>query len=153
MKYNIDYNKLIILLLPTFLRKPKIVAFLQSAIAPVVNIHYEFLQRRLEDHYKLDHNWQVCYLEAMLNDRFDIATRKIKIIEGDRYERKYIYTNAELKPKYLGSLFIRPSSDYSDGGFDFTVDMQGVSANIYDVEAQVKFYKLEGTRFNIINLG
>lgn len=153
MKYNIDYNKLVILLLPTFLRKPKIIAFLQSAIAPVINIHYEFLQRRNEDHYKLDHNWQVCYLEVMLNDRFDISVRRIKIIEGDRYERKYIYTNAEQKQKYLGSLFIRPSTDYSDGGFDFTIDMNNVTANIYDIEAQVKFYKLEGTRFNIINLG
>ena len=153
MKYNVDYNKLVILLLPTFLRKPKLIAFLRALITPLSNLHYQFLQHQRDDHYKLDHNWQVCYLEAMLNDRFDIDNRRIKIIEGDRYERKYIYTNAEQKQKYLGSLFIRPSSDYSDGGFDFTVDMQGVSANIYDVEAQVKFYKLEGTRFNIINLG
>ncbi len=153
MKYNIDFNKLVVLLLPTFMRQPRIIAYLRSAIAPVINIHYEFLQRRLDDHYKLDHNWQVCYLEAVLNDKFDISERRIKIVEGDKYQRKYIYTEGEKKPKYLGTLYIRPSSDYGDDSFDFSVDMNGVSANIYDIEAQVKFYKLEGTRFNVINLG
>ena len=152
MKYNIDFNKLVILLLPTFMRQSRLIAFMKSAIAPVVRIHYEFLQKRLDDHYKLDHNWQVCYLEAALNDRFDVSERRIKIIEGDQYDRKYIYTEGEQKPKYLGTLFIRQSSDYSDDSFDFTIDMNNVSADFYDVEAQVKFYKLEGTRFNIINL-
>ena len=152
MKINIDFNKLVVLLLPTFMRQPRIIAYLCSAIAPVVSIHYNFLVKRNDDHYKLDHNWQVCYLEAALNDRFDISERRIKIVEGDRFERKYIYTEGEQKPKYLGTLFIRPSSDYGDDSFDFTVDMSGVSADIYDVEAQVRFYKLEATRFNIINL-
>ena len=152
MKYNIDFNKLVILLLPTFMRQSRLIAFMKSAIAPVVRIHYNFLVKRKDDHYKLDHNWQVCYLEAALNDQFDISQRRIKIIEGDQYERKYIYTEGESKPKYLGTVFIRPSSDFGDDSFDFTVDMNGVSADIYDVEAQVRFYKLEGTRFNIINL-
>lgn len=153
MKYSVDFNKLVVLLTPTFLRQPRAVAFLRSVVAPITALHYEFTQRRNDDHYKLDHNWQVCYLEKVLNDRFDVSARRIRVIEGDRYERQYIYTNAEQKPKYLGSIYLRLSSDYSDDGFDFTIDMAGVRADEYDVTAQVNFYKLEGTRYNIINLG
>ncbi|MBS7334267.1 MAG: hypothetical protein KIG88_11790 [Weeksellaceae bacterium] len=91
-------------------------------------------------------------MEAVLNDMFDLDLRRVRIIEGDRYERNYIYTHAERKPKYLGTLFLRRAEDYSDTGYDFTVDMANVFADWYDVDALVKFYKLEGTRFNIINL-
>lgn len=150
--YKINYNLLVQLLIPTFLRKPRIIAFLQAAIAPLTSLHQQFNQARIDDHYKLDHNWQKCYLQAALNDMFDLDERKIRIIEGDRYERNYIYTHAEQKPKYLGTLFLRRAEDYSDTGYDFTVDMANVTANQYDVVAFVKFYKLEGTRFNIINL-
>lgn len=154
MKFNIDYNKLVVLLLPTFLRKEKYIAYLRSAIAPVIKFHYSFLKLKEDDHYKLDHNWQVCYLETVLNDRFDTSERRIKIVEGDQYLRQYIYTSGEkLAPKYLGTLYIRPSSDFADKGFDFIIDMNGVSSDVYDIRAQVNFYKLEGTRFNIINLG
>lgn len=150
--YNLNFNKLVQLLLPTFLRKPRIIAYLQCAFTPLIGIYDEFKQLRLDDHYKLDHTWQKCYMEAVLNDMFDLDERKIRIIEGDRYERNYIYTHAEQKPKYLGTLFLRRAEDYSDTGYDFTVDMANVTANHYDVVALVKFYKLEGTRFNIINL-
>lgn len=95
MKYNVDYNKLVILLLPTFLRKPKLIAFLRALITPLSNLHYQFLQHQRDDHYKLDHNWQVCYLEKVLNDRFDVSVKRIRIIEGEKYERQYIYTEGE----------------------------------------------------------
>lgn len=150
--YKINYNLLVQLLIPTFLRKPRIIAFLQAAIAPLTSLHQQFNQARIDDHYKLDHNWQKCYLQKVLNDMFDVDERKIRIIEGDKYERNYIYTNAEQMSKYLGTLFLRRSEDYSDNGFDFTVDMNNVTANLYDVEALVNYYKLEGVRFNIINL-
>lgn len=150
--YDINFNKLTQLLLPTFLRKPRILAYLKCCIAPVESLHYDFNVRRMDDHYKLNHTWQKCYMEAVLNDMFDLDLRRIRIIEGDRYERNYIYTHAERKPKYLGTLFLRRAEDYSDTGYDFTVDMANVFADWYDVDALVKFYKLEGTRFNIINL-
>lgn len=151
--YNLNFRTLVILLLPTFLRKPRFIAFLQTAIVPLSNLHTKFLQRQKEDHYKLDHTWQKCYLQKVLNDAFDVDLRRITIDEGDRYERKYIYTNAEKKPKYLGLIYLRRAEDFADTGYDFTVNMNGVRADWYDVNAMTRFYKLEGTRFNIINLG
>ncbi|WP_285470311.1 hypothetical protein [Weeksella virosa] len=152
MWYNVNFNRLVILLLPTFWRKPRMTAFLQIAITPLIKIHDQFKRDRLADHYKIDHSWQKCYLQKVLNDQFDVSERRIRIVEGDLYDRKYIYTHGENKPLYLGVVYIRPSTDYADRGFDFTVDMGGVSADVYDIEALVRFYKLEGTRFNIINI-
>ncbi|MGL5234067.1 MAG: hypothetical protein ACRC8Z_04835 [Empedobacter falsenii] len=150
--YNLDFKKLTALLLPTFMRKPRLLAYLRCIILPLEDLYQEFLNAKDEDHYKLDHTWQKCYMEKVLNDAFDNRQRRIKIVEGDRYSRQYIYTNAERKPKYLGTIYLRNASDFEDDGFDFTVDMANLYADWYDVDALVKFYKLEGTRFNIINL-
>lgn len=150
MWFNVDFNKLVILLLPTFLRKPINVAYLQAAVVPIANLHQLFLNYRTDDHYKLDHNWQKCYLQKVLNDSFDVSERKIRIESGKKTGRKYIYTNAEKQPKYL-PFFIYNSSEFA-GKYDFIVNMNGVHADRYDVEAVIEYYQIGGKRFNIINL-
>ncbi|MDK7376059.1 hypothetical protein QP519_11000 [Weeksella virosa] len=152
MWYNLDYKKLVVQLLLIFWRKKRLIAFVQVAVTPIIRLHEQFKRARLDDHYQIDHNWQKCYLQKALNDRFDVSERRIRIVEGKLYDRKYIYTHGEKKPKYLGRIYLRVSSDFADKGYDFTVDMNRVSADVYDIEALVRFYKLEGTRFNIINM-
>lgn len=46
-------------------------------------------------------NYQVCYLEAFLNDRFDFTDRRIYIEDAENQETLYIYTRAELNPVWL----------------------------------------------------
>lgn len=152
MRYNIDFNKLIVLLLPTFLRNPRIIGFLRAAVNPLSKLYDDFNKYRTEDHKRLDHNWQKCYFEKRLNDIYDSTERKIKIIEGEKYSREYIYTHGERKPINLGIIYIRSSNDFADTGSDFTIDMNKVEANEDDLNAQINFYKLAGTRYNIINL-
>lgn len=152
MRYNIDFNKLVVLLLPTFLRKPRFIGFLRAAINPLSKLYDDFNKYRVDGHKKLDHNWQKCYFEKRLNDIYDSLERKIKVVEDDKYSRQYIFTKGESKPKYLGIIYIRSSNDFADTGSDFTVDMNKVDANEDDLNAQINFYKLAGTRHKIINL-
>ena len=121
MWYNIDFIKWAILLLANSYRKPKFIAFLKSLITPISNLHYQFLKKRKLDIFILNHNGQVCYLRSALNDVFDPKERRIRIGDGKKYARKYIYTKAEQKPLYLGKTFIREKSDFADTGVDYIV--------------------------------
>lgn len=165
MYYNIDFDKLVGLLLPTSLRKRKMFSWLGVLLTPLKRIHYDFLQKRNEkngDLYRLQHNGQVCYLRKVLNDNFDPEKRRIKIIDGNQFKRKYIYTEGEQKPVFLGKIFLRERSDYADTGVDFLVELpkevwlyhrtqQNGTEHFYTIEAFIDFYKLAGKRYKIVS--
>lgn len=150
--YDLDMNRLVILLLPINWRKPKMIAFLQSMAAPLKQLHYDFWLNRRQNLYKVRHNFMICYLQSALNDEFDPQLRRIVIEEPEIFANRYIYTSGEQKPRYLGVMYLRTSEEMGDTGVDFTVNMNGVFADIYDVKGLVDFYKLAGPRYKIINL-
>lgn len=150
--YDLDVNKLVILLWLVDWRHPLNIKFLQALAAPLKRIHYEFKKNREYNLYRIRHNWMKCYMEKALNDEFDPQQRRITIDEGAVYDHNYIYTHAEDKPKFLGTMYLRTSGEYSDNGSDFTVNMHGVQANIYDIRALVDFYRIDGPRYRVINM-
>lgn len=154
MWYNIDYKKLAVLMLPNFLRKPVLVAFIQSLLTPIANLHDEWLQKRLTNLYKLQHTGQVCFLRKVLNDRFDPQLRRIIIGDGNQFKRKYIYTHAENKPRFLGRLFLHLRTDYTDTGVDFIVFVPAsiVANQPYEIEALINFYKEGVKRYKIVKI-
>ncbi|MDY3979016.1 MAG: hypothetical protein SOZ00_03250 [Tidjanibacter sp.] len=81
-KYDINYRKLALLLLPLRLRKPLVAALLYSAIQPLRDLNIRFRTLRDAAAYSLTHNGQVCYLRAAINDAFDIDERRITITDG-----------------------------------------------------------------------
>lgn len=150
MWYNLDINKLTILLTPTFLRKERFLAWLRVIHFPLIEIVDKFNFNRNENLYNLAHNGQVCYLRVVLNDRFDPIQRRIKIADGNRYQRQYIYTRGEQKPKYLGKIYLYDRADYGDTGVDFIVLIpRGLIYNEYEMKALVDFYKLASKRYKI----
>ncbi len=151
MWYNINYNKLTILLLPTFLRRPKVMAFAQSLVLPIAKLHYQWKLKRDADWYKINHNGQVCYLQAALNDSLDPQLRRIYIADGNSFPRKYIYTRAENKPAYLGKIFIYQNSEYVGTGADFIVFVPGdiITEKYYELHALIQFYKLASKRYQV----
>lgn len=150
MWYNLDINKLTILLTPTFLRKERFLAWLRVLHFPLIEIVDKFNFNRNENLYNLAHNGQVCYLRGVLNDRFDPIQRRIKIADGNRYQRQYIYTRGEQKPKYLGKIYLYDRADYGDTGVDFIVLIpRGLIYNEYEMKALVDFYKLASKRYKI----
>lgn len=71
MIYKINFSRLLINMLPTFLRQPVIYGILYAAGQVLGKLTYkDFINARMEHNYKLTHNGQVCYLRAVLNDAF-----------------------------------------------------------------------------------
>jgi len=153
--FNIDLSRLAIILIPGRLRQPMFLALLLAITSPIRSMLGTFLARRLDNLYRLDHNGQVCYLEAALNDSFDPDQRRIYIADGDAFSQKYIYTEAEDKDKYLGTIYLRGDNETGEGSRDFTVvvpadfrdDLYG-----FQIKALINFYKLASKRYEIIKL-
>ena len=148
--YNLNFDILLVLLNHTFLRKPKLVAWLRMLATPFHKLLYDFQRARVADLYNLAHNSQVCYLRKALNDEFDDEQRRIRIEDGRQKQRLYIYPRSANKPLYLGKVFLYQRGDYIDGGVDFIVVLpQGLEYDKYKLEALVNFYKLAGKRWEI----
>nr|DAM93087.1 MAG TPA: hypothetical protein [Caudoviricetes sp.] len=148
--YNLNIDKLLVLLTPTFLRKPKLVAWLRTLAMPLNKLLDDFKVHRERDLYNLTHNSQVCYLRKALNDEFDPQLRRIKIEDGTRNIRRYIYQRNVNRPLYLGRMFLYLRGNYIDGGVDFVVVLpRDLEYDKYKLEALVNFYKLAGKRWTI----
>ncbi|MCT4698091.1 hypothetical protein [Tenacibaculum haliotis] len=152
MWYSIDFYKWAVLLLITRLRKPKMIAFTKSLVAPIVNLHYEFLQRKTADEFIINHNGQVCYLRKALNDVFDADLRRIEIGDGNQFDRQYIYTQSEQKPVFLGKMFLRDRTDYADTGVDFIVYVPNtiVLSRKVELDKWIHIFKKGVKRYKII---
>lgn len=81
MKYSVDFYRLVLQLLPTFLRQPLIFGLLRATVIGLLAVYKAFIAHRNGNIYRLTHNGQVCYLRTVLNDayksrygRFDILT-------------------------------------------------------------------------------
>ncbi|MFK5971468.1 MAG: hypothetical protein QM487_15310 [Candidatus Marithrix sp.] len=154
MWYNVNYNKLVLLLTPTFLRKDTFFGWIKSVASPLSKMYDSWFKMRSDNLYKLAHNGQVCYLRKSLNDRFDPSLRRIYIGDGNKYKRQYIYTRGEQKPKYLGTMYLHSRNDYADTGVDFIVFVPAsiVDAQIYELEALIDFYKEGVKRYKIVKI-
>ena len=70
---QIDYRKLVILLLPTFLRQPVLMAWLRAMAYPLQQLHDRHQAARTQRLYELRHTSQVCYIKDALNNEFGIT--------------------------------------------------------------------------------
>lgn len=80
--FQIDYKHLILLLLPTFLRRSRIFAFLCALTFGVSEMHGRFLKNREANLLRIKRNGQVCYLRGLLSDELDAEKRRIIISDG-----------------------------------------------------------------------
>lgn len=94
MKFKIDYNRLVVLLLPTFLRRPVLFGLLRAAVSPLEILYKRFCISREEHNYRLTHNGQVCYLRACLNDHFKSPMGVFDIISVER-EGEWLFAVTE----------------------------------------------------------
>lgn len=68
-RYDLDYRRLTILLLPGVMRKPYLMSLVYHLTAPLRHIYSRFLEYKSEKEYRMSHNGQVCLLEKVLNER------------------------------------------------------------------------------------
>ncbi|TCI93686.1 hypothetical protein [Tenacibaculum sp. M341] len=153
MWYKIDFNRWAIQLLPTYLRKPKIQAFLKVLMTPINKLYDEFLKARKEDAVFLTHNSQVCYLRKALNDTYDKSQRRINIIDGNKFARRYVYTRVEQRPVFFGKIFINSRDQYADTGVDFMVEIPSEVKRIkgeIEIRAFINRFNAATKRYNLI---
>lgn len=152
MWYKIEFDKLILLLLPTFLRKPKSFGFLKALIAPIASLHYRWSQMRDENLKILQYNSQRCYMRGVLNDRYDPEKRRITISNTSNKTQDYIYTPTENTPVFLGTMFLETDFNYAGSTVDFLVNVPQELINKYinEIVGMLEFYVLAGKSYQII---
>lgn len=129
--YNIDYKRLTVLLLPTFLRKPVMYSFLQAFLKPIVSIHTLFMAARASHLYRIAHTPQVYSLRALLNDAFDPDLRRIMVTDGATNDWLMVYPAALFTPEGgKNPIWLRQKDDFatnSFGGKTIIFDTQSVA--------------------------
>ncbi|MCT2563941.1 hypothetical protein [Chryseobacterium herbae] len=150
MWYKLDAQRLILQAWPSILRTPVISSFLSLVSDEISDLNNMFTVNRSSNITKIKHNSQTCFLRKILNDTFDYQ-RRIKIVEGILKKPKYIYTDGEQRPKWLGEMIIYSKEETEGNGVDFTVVVPGELKN-YQIElkALIDFYKLAGKRYKIV---
>ena len=157
-KYEVDFKRLALLLLPTLLRRSGIYGVILAAVAPLSALHALFMQFRERTNYRLTHNGQVCYLRAALNDMFDPLERRIRIddeVEG--FGVLIVYTPENDRPIFTPVRAAGIGIMVNRRGFagvstsDFAVNIPRILFNIdpAHIKAMVDTYKLASKRYII----
>jgi hypothetical protein len=151
--YKINFYKLVVWLIPEWLRLSNVMIILKAIIWPIVRQYNRFVQFRTETIYRLQHNCQVCFFQKVLNDRFDALERRIRITNFDGLSRIFFWSDAEKLDLYFGTNFFWPDDSYRDSGVDFNVMVPADCAtSISDYQhliALIDEYRLAGKSYEI----
>ena len=150
--FQIDIDRLVLLLLPTFLRTQITYLFVRAMVQPVSTLLGLFGINRSGNLYNLGHNGQVCYLRAMLNDAFDTDLRRIRIEDTERFDWTFIFTESEDRPVWLDTIVIASEEFIGEDSTDFTVIVPaGIDQSVKpQMISLINYYKLVGKRYSII---
>ncbi len=155
--FNIDFKKLALWLIPVWLRKSNLLLLVMVVTWPLRQVYNSFLLFTEAKLYRLRHNGQVCFLEAVLNDAFDGASRRIYISDFDGKQRIYFWPEAERRDVNFGiTQYFWAETDYADSGMDFTihlpVDVVTTTAQMAYLKSLVNEYKLAGKNYNTVRI-
>ena len=100
-RYDIEWMKLARWNTPYKWRKPDYLALLETFITPINSLHSQLLFFRNYVNYRLSITPQVCYLQKLLNDRFDPVDRRIVIEKAVAYDAVPLFLKDEQKPVKL----------------------------------------------------
>lgn len=158
--YNIDFRELVNLLTPPFLRRLKLVDFLEALLKPLEEVNFKLKLFRGQSIYKVTHNGQVVYLQAVLNDKYDNDQRRIKIDDFPIFDPLWIYPDADENPVYIGSPALYTSEEaFSATEFDFLVfvpmeyrpfETTERENFLTQIKSLINYYKLASKRYDII---
>lgn len=155
--YGVNWSRVIRDLVPPRMYKKGIVGWLSVLLSSTQDLHARFVDYAEDVDYKLNHNSQVCYLEAALNDTFDPEMRRIYIEDAGGNVITPLQRDSDLSPVVLGSdtegsaLVLQPDSGYTGGSYDFIVVLPYAFAQstIYRLRSLIDYYKLAGKRYDI----
>ncbi|WP_286768199.1 MULTISPECIES: hypothetical protein [Sphingobacterium] len=150
--YNVDLKKLVVLILPTFMRTEKLIAFIWCLILGIRTVHFKLLALWYDTDKEMEVTPQVFSLRKLLNDYFDSVNRSIRIEDAELSDRTYIFTEGENQPVYLDDeIFIYTGNEVSEAtGFVVIVpESLNNTAETARLKAMINKYKLAGTKYII----
>lgn len=150
--FNVDFKKLIIWVVPRWLRHSELRIIILSATWPVRQLYNMFLLFVAAKLYRLAHNSQVFSLQKVLNDAFDSTLKRIYITDFAGKTRIYFWPEIERRDvDFSVDQFFWPDIDYADSGTDFTIHLPlGISLRMEYLVSLMDEYKLAGKTYNII---
>ena len=158
IRYDINFNRLALAIVPLKLRQPLLMNFLYVLLTGARKASAVFGSYREDTDYRLTHNGQVCYLRAVLNDRFDWSQRRIEIEDVAEEEGTILYRRSLSKflmapARSTGrALIINKRAFTGSNSVDFAVIVPAELRGTF-VEAQMKAlvdtYKLASKRYTI----
>jgi len=157
--FKVDFDKLNLELLPTFLRKPRLFAFLQAATAPIERIWSAFLFQQSETFFLLKYNPSKRNLEIALRKKFDdngIYVENAEPNEGlhlDFYLDDYIENagfQTETKTAYLDE-YLDFYLDEEIPSNDFTIYVPELTFITSEraIYSFASFFVLPGFKYNV----
>lgn len=164
--FNINFRRLAVWYLPTFLRTPIMKSFVLMLIFPLELMYIEMMKARKRNLIKMNTNYQKFSLQKRLNDAFDTIGRRIKIVKAVQYDSINLYTKPEIDPNSADyftdnatnkmkwakghdkPIYLRSKSElYSE--FDFIVEIPNTGINIIQLKAEIDFYVLQSKNYDI----
>jgi hypothetical protein len=157
MRFSFNIAKHIRRALPPFLKKERILAFMEVLHFPISEMHTAFLGYRTEAIYFANLTAQTALLEKYLNDQLDPVERRISIIHT-------LSGGLFIGLKSLGEdgIFVGLKSEAEDGVFvelkgevqtalsvDFRIEAV-LGMNEDEIKGYVNSYKLAGKEFEIV---
>jgi hypothetical protein len=154
--YDIDYSKLTRWQAPAYIRKSRLLALLRIAINGVVFLYQDLLRFRKRKLYELMITPQVCYLERLLNDRFDFTQRRIRIIDPTFFEPVWLAQEEELAPVYFTTesendpVWLPTEEEVGQIQNDFVITAPAsINFDENEMRSLVNVFKLAGKRYKI----
>jgi hypothetical protein len=150
--FNISFIKLVQWIMPTWLRNANATIMVLAANYPLREVHNQFKDYVDAVDYRLKHNYQTCYLQAMLNDKFDLIDRRIRVIDFEVWGALFFFDDSENRDLNCGDDNVQ-FFWADDVGYDYTIQIPSTivttNAEMASLRANVNRYKLAGKQFYI----
>lgn len=127
-----------------------------SAFGSILNeILSKYITSFEEMHYGLSIAPQVCFLEKMLNDKYDKEQRSIRIEDPEVIEGRFFFPSNELWDKKFyfninGACFVRDTR-YDNAGRGFVVVLPMSIAATDEMRGLIDRHRLVSVRYWIVN--
>ena len=153
--FEIDFKRLVALLLPMSLRRPLIFGVLRAGVSGVERGYKDFMAVRKEHNFRLTHNGQVCYLRGALNYYFGPGFK----IGNIRQEGDWLYAVTEtgenitlaVTEEGKGVPMLYSEQMLNAAQNDFVVFVPGIYwVRLEEIKAMVDRYKLVTKRAHYI---
>lgn len=153
---DIDFEALVRQLLPSALRKPRLIAWLKVLLSPISGYLYEWFKKfEQKGFYDIKYQYgTVQALEYVLNDLMGLDPDNPSIIlgPGNIPDRLYVPLRLEADPIYLGTVYVHRRADYLYGIYDFKIIIDDSLEGVIDeemVRAIADRYKRDGKTYII----